>query len=91
MAHVITEPCFGCKHTLCLADCPTDAFREGENMLYIDPDSCIDCYVCAPNCPEEAIFQDDDVPDAWSEFIQLNADMSQTCPEITEQKTPLKQ
>ena len=65
MAFVITEPCFGCKHTECLTDCPTDAFREGENMLFIDSDACIECYMCHEKCPEEAIFLDSEVPAEW--------------------------
>ena len=80
MAHVVTAACFGCKHKECIAGCPTECFHEGEQMLYIDPNLCIDCMLCASVCPEEAIFQEDDVPEEWTEFIQLNAEMSQTTP-----------
>src|SRR5882724_6841604 len=62
MAHVVTEPCFGCKYTDCVLVCPVDAFREGDKMLYIDPDVCICCDMCIPECPVEAIFSEDDVP-----------------------------
>lgn len=86
MAHVVTEACFGCKHTECVTECPTDAFREGENMLFIDPDACIDCYQCQSLCPEEAIFADEDVPEQLQPYIALNAEMSVTCPEITEKR-----
>lgn len=89
MTHVVTEPCFGCKYTDCVTVCPVDCFREGEQMLYIDPDECIDCQQCVSECPVEAIFQDDDVPEQWHDFIQLNADMAKQCPEIVEQKPPL--
>ena len=89
MAYVVTEPCFGCKHTACVAVCPCDCFREGDQMLYIDPDYCIECDACRNECPTQAIFQEDEVPDQWRDYIALNAEMSQTCPTITEQKTPL--
>ncbi len=91
MAHVVTEACFGCKHTNCLDNCPTGAFREGQSMLFIDPDACIDCYLCASECPEGAIFQEDDVPEHMREYIELNAEMAPQCPEITEMKEPLAQ
>lgn len=74
MAHVVTSPCFGCKYTDCVVVCPVDAFREGEQMLYIDPDTCIDCGVCEPECPVTAIFTADDTPDKWRSFIEKNAD-----------------
>ena len=80
MAYVVTFPCFGCKHQQCATQCPTESFHEGEQMLYIDPDSCIDCDLCATLCPTQAIFRDDDVPPEWQEFIQLNAEMAKTCP-----------
>ena len=89
MTHVVTEPCFGCKYTDCVTACPVDCFCEGEQMLYIDPDGCIDCQQCVDVCPVEAIFHVDDVPDEWREFIQLNAEMAATSPPITEQKLPL--
>src|SRR5688572_10995799 len=70
MAHVITSPCFGCKYTDCVVVCPVDAFREGEQMLYIDPETCIDCGMCEPECPVSAIFYEDDVPGADRPFIE---------------------
>ena len=57
MTHVVTEACVRCKYTDCVAVCPVDAFREGRNMLVIDPDECIDCAVCIPECPVDAIFR----------------------------------
>ena len=89
MAHVVTSPCFGCKYTDCVVVCPVDAFREGEQMLYIDPETCIDCGLCVPECPVEAIFLGEDVPAGQREFIALNAEMSKTCPPIYERRQPL--
>ena len=91
MADVVTQPCFGCKYTDCVVVCPTDCFREGEQMPYIDPDDCIDCGQCVPECPVEAIFPDVEVPDKWREFIAFNADMAPHCPPIREKKAPLHQ
>jgi ferredoxin len=89
MTYVVTERCFGCKYTDCVVVCPSDSFREGEKMLYIDPESCIDCDACVPECPVEAIFYEDNVPEEWREFIALNAEMAPVCPPITERKAPL--
>jgi ferredoxin len=89
MAFVVTEPCVGCKYTDCVVVCPCDCFREGERMLVIDPDECIDCEACVPECPVEAIFYEDNVPDAWRSFIALNREMASNSPTITERKTPL--
>jgi ferredoxin len=89
MAFVVTEPCFGCKYTDCLTDCPVECFHEGEQMLFIDPESCICCGACVALCPVEAIFDEDQVPEEWHEYIELNAEMSKVCPSITEKKSPL--
>ena len=89
MTFVVTEPCHGCKYTDCVSACPVDAFREGEQFLFIDPDTCIDCYQCVPECPVAAIFPDIEVPEKWQEYIELNAEMSKICPPITEKKPPL--
>lgn len=72
MAYVVTEPCVKCKYTNCAAVCPVDAFREGENFLVIDPDECIDCDACVSECPVEAIYPDDEVPQEWEHYIELN-------------------
>jgi ferredoxin len=58
-------------------------------MLFIDPEHCIDCEACLHECPVDAIFYEDDVPDQWRDYIALNAEMSKVCPQITERKTPL--
>lgn len=72
MAYIVTEPCINCKYTNCAAVCPVDAFREGPNFLTIDPLECIDCDACVPECPVEAIFPDDEVPEQWEHYIELN-------------------
>ena len=89
MTYVVVESCIKCKHTDCVVVCPADCFRAGENMLYIDPDSCTECNACAIECPTEAIYHEDDVPDQWHEFIALNREMSQVTPVITEKREPL--
>ncbi len=66
MTFVVTEACIRCKYTDCVDVCPVDAFREGANFLAIDPDECIDCTLCVPECPVSAIFADQDVPPATS-------------------------
>ena len=91
MANVVTSPCFGCKYTDCVVVCPVDAFREGEQMLYIDPEECIDCGACEPECPVSAIFYEDNVPEDQQQFIALNAEMSQVSPPICEKREPLAQ
>lgn len=89
MSHVVTSACFGCKYTDCVVACPTEAFREGEQMLYIDPIECIECDACVPECPVEAIFAEGDVPEDQREFIALNVEMAAKCPPIVEKKQPL--
>jgi ferredoxin len=89
MAFVVTEPCFGCKYTDCVVVCPVYCFHEGDQMLFIDPIECIDCDACVPECPVEAIFHEDDVPDVWKDFVALNAEMAAKCPPIVERKEPL--
>ena len=72
MAFVVTEPCIKCKYTDCVDVCPVACFHEGENMLVIDPEECIDCGVCVDECPVTAIFSEDEVPEKWNSFIELN-------------------
>jgi ferredoxin len=76
MAHVVAEPCFDCKYTDCVVVCPVDCFYEGPQMLFIHPDECIDCEACVPECPVAAIFHQDNLPDEWKEFTELNRDMT---------------
>ena len=89
MTYVVAEPCVKCKYTDCVTVCPVAAFREGKNMLVIDPDECIDCDLCVPECPVSAIFAEDDVPEEWAEYTELNARLAAEWPEITEQQDPL--
>jgi ferredoxin len=90
MTHVVAEPCFGCKYTDCVVVCPVECFYEGEKILYIHPEECIDCEACVPECPVEAIFHQDNLPEEWKDFTALNAEMAPQCPSITEKKEPLK-
>lgn len=89
MTFVVTENCINCKHTTCVAVCPTDAFKEGPNFLVIDPELCIDCNLCPVECPIDAIFEEDDVPAEQKHFIELNAELSQIWPAISLNKEPL--
>lgn len=83
MTFVVTESCIRCKFTDCVEVCPVDCFREGPNMLVIDPEECIDCNLCVPECPVDAIFAEDDVPADQQEFIALNAELAKQWPAIT--------
>jgi ferredoxin len=82
MAHVVAEPCFDCKYTDCVVVCPVDCFYEGPQMLFIHPDECIDCEACVPECPVAAIFHQDNLPDEWKEFTELNRDMTSGQPGV---------
>lgn len=89
MAFVVTDNCILCKYTDCVEVCPVDCFYEGPNFLVIDPDECIDCALCEPECPAEAIFEEDDVPADQKQFIELNAELAQQWDNIVEKKDPL--
>ncbi len=89
MTYVVTENCIKCKYTDCVDVCPVDCFREGPNFLVIDPDECIDCTLCVAECPVEAIYAEDDVPDSQLHFIDLNAELSQQWQPIIEKGEPL--
>lgn len=86
---MVTENCIKCKYTDCVAVCPVDCFVEGPNFLAINPDECIDCAVCVPECPAEAIYSDLDVPENQKDFIAINAELAKLWPKITKQRTPL--
>jgi NAD-dependent dihydropyrimidine dehydrogenase PreA subunit len=73
VTYVISEPCIDVKDRSCIEECPVDCIYEGDRMLYIHPDECVDCGACEPVCPVEAIFYDDDVPALWKEFTAANA------------------
>jgi ferredoxin len=89
MTYVVAENCIKCKFTDCVEVCPVDCFHEGPNFLVIDPEECIDCNLCVSECPAEAIFPEDDVPDGQRQFIALNAELSRIWPVITEKKEAL--
>jgi ferredoxin len=86
MTFVVTDSCIRCKYTDCVEVCPVDCFREGKHFLVIDPDECIDCNLCVPECPVDAIHAEDDVPDDQKHFIELNAKMAKKLPTITAKK-----
>jgi len=89
MTYVVVEDCIKCKHTDCVDVCPVDCFHEGPNFLVIDPEECIDCTLCEPECPIGAIFADDDVPEGQENFIALNAELSLEWPVINVSKESL--
>lgn len=88
MAFVVTENCIRCRYTDCVEVCPVDCFHAGPNFLVIDPDECIDCTLCEPECPAEAIMSEDDLSDEQQKFLELNAELSQKWPVLTEKEDP---
>jgi ferredoxin len=91
MTFVVTESCIRCKYTDCVEVCPVDCFHEGPNMLVIDPDECIDCALCEPECPVEAIVSEDELSAAQQEFLALNAKLAHHWPVLASRKEPLEQ
>ena len=89
MTYVVTGNCQKCRFTDCVVVCPVDCFHGDAEMLYIDPDSCIDCDACAPECPVEAIYPLEDVPDDQKEWIQINAERAAATPLITDKQPEL--
>ncbi len=89
MTYIVTESCIKCKYTDCVDVCPVDCFREGPNFLVIDPDECIDCAVCVPECPVNAIYAEDDVPGDQQQFISLNLELARSWKSITKSKGSL--
>ena len=89
MAYVVTESCIKCKYTDCVEVCPVDCFYEGPEFLVIHPDECIDCGLCEPECPIEAIYADDELPENQIQFIEINAKLADVYENITEAKDAL--
>lgn len=89
MTFVVTDNCVKCKYTDCVEVCPVDCFHEGPNFLVIDPDECIDCSLCEPECPAGAIFAEEDLPADQEHYTAINAELTLKWPVITEQKDPL--
>jgi len=89
MTYVVTESCIKCKYTDCVEVCPVDCFREGPNFLVIDPDECIDCTLCVAECPVEAIYAEDDLPESQLQFKALNAELAKLWKPIVEKGEPL--
>lgn len=88
MAYIVLENCIRCKYTDCVEVCPVDCFHEGANMLVIDPEECIDCSLCVPECPVDAIVAEDDVPAGSEAMIELNRELAEQWPVIVERKDP---
>jgi ferredoxin len=88
MTFVVTENCIKCKYMDCVEVCPVDCFHAGPNFLVIDPDECIDCTLCEPECPVEAIFSEEEIPKGQEQFKPLNAQLAKQWPVITQKGTP---
>jgi ferredoxin len=89
MTYVVTANCVGSKYTDCVEVCPVEAFHEGPDMLYINPETCIDCDVCVAQCPVEAIYPEEQVPEQWREYIAINAEGAARYPTLSGKKDPL--
>jgi len=89
MTFVVTDNCKGCRFTDCVAVCPVECFHGDDEMLYIDPEECIDCGACVPECPVEAIYDEAQLPDDKSQWLQINADKAKDLPVVAEKGDPL--
>ena len=88
MTFVVGENCIKCKYTDCVDVCPVDCFYEGPNFLVIDPEECIDCALCPDECPVDAIYPEDELPEDQHEFLALNAELAKVWPNIDASKSP---
>ena len=88
MTFIVIDECIRCKFTDCVEVCPVDCFHEGPNMLVINPDECIDCNLCVPECPVDAIFAEDEIPEGQEHFLKINAELSQAWPVLSVIKDP---
>lgn len=89
MTYVVTENCIQCKHTDCVEVCPVSCFHEGPNFVVIDPNECIDCNLCAQECPVSAIYSEDALPEQYQKYISINKRLSKVWPSISKKKSPL--
>jgi len=89
MTFVVTDNCKGCRFTDCVAVCPVECFHGDDEMLYIDPEECIDCGACVPECPVEAIYDEAQLPDDKSQWLKVNADKAKDLPVVAEKGDPL--
>ncbi len=89
MTYVVTQHCVDCKYTDCMAVCPVDAFHLGSRMVYINPDTCVNCDACVPACPVEAIFSEETLPDKYREYLVINAEGAKKYPVSNEKVDPL--
>ena len=78
MTYIIALPCVDLKDKACIEECPVDCIYEGDRMLYIHPDECVDCGACEPVCPVEAIYYEDDVPEQWADYYKANVEFFET-------------
>lgn len=89
MSYYVTQHCVDCKYTDCVAVCPVDAFHEGDRMVYINPDTCVNCDACVPACPVEAIFSEENLPTKFQSWIEINTEASKKYPIINQKKDAL--
>src|SRR5579883_914810 len=89
MTYVVTRHCVDCKYTDCVTVCPVDAFHEGPRMVYINPDTCVNCDACVPSCPVEAIFSEENLPAEFQNYLQVNLDGCRENPVLNQKKDPL--
>ena len=89
MTYIVNDKCIKCKLTDCVEVCPVDCFYEGPNFLVINPNECIDCGLCEPECPVDAIFSEDELPADQIKFIEINEQLSKEWPNITQKKDAL--
>lgn len=87
--YVVTQHCVDCKYTDCVAVCPVDAFHEGDRILYINPDTCVNCDACVPACPVEAIYSEENLPAKFQSYIDINKAGCESNPVINQKKDPM--
>jgi ferredoxin len=89
MTYVVTQHCVDCKYTDCVTVCPVDAFHAGDRMVYINPDTCVNCDACVPSCPVEAIYSEETLPENQRAYLKINADGAQKFPILNQKEDPL--